>query len=87
MAKNTLRYINDVYINISHHSKTLLFSKHERYLGVTRRAIYSPREHRKHRHDPLLIRVLSIKWTNKKSEARTDTLEETTSSAAKYVRS
>lgn len=64
---------------ISHHLKAL-FGKHERYLGVTRRAIYPPREHRKHRHGPLLIRMLSIKWTNKKPDARSDTLEETTSS-------
>lgn len=64
-------------INISHHPKTLLFRKHERYLDVTRRAIYPPCEHRKDRHGPLLIRVLSIKWTNKKPEARSDTLEET----------
>jgi len=68
------------YINISYHPKLLLFRKHERYLGVTRRAIYPPREHQNHRHGPLLIRVLSIKWTNKKPEARSDTLEETTSS-------
>lgn len=63
-----------------------MFHKHERYLGVTRRAIYPPREHRKHRHGPLLIRVLSIKWTNKKPEARSDTLEETTSSGEIHSR-
>lgn len=32
------------------------------------------------RHGPLLIRVLSINWTNKKPDTRSDTLEETASS-------
>lgn len=39
----------EMYINISRaHSEALLSREHVRYLGVTRRAIYPAREHRKH---------------------------------------
>lgn len=69
-------YIYATYINFRHRFVTLLFGalfKASRVVHFYSSLASAPKTSTR----PLLIRVLSIKWTNKKSETGSNTLEET----------